>query len=218
MKIEVYSDGSATTADKPGGYGWVLLVNGQKVSEGNGHMAGATNNDAEMQGAIEGLSAAFKHGYEASKRLDPMFSSLVDSVTLVSDSNLVLGWVSGRYRFKQLAKIEQYTKLMKLAQRMDVKTRWVRGHSGDLHNERCDQLANAGRLKVSVDAPKKKKIKAIGHRLVGVVGLVSLDGRKKLVDLVHNVCQDYNETEHGLREVWIEVQEEVGQEGREETV
>ncbi len=57
-RIEVYSDGSATIATKPGGYGWVVVVDGEFHSEGSGHSDAATNNDMELEAAIQGLTAA----------------------------------------------------------------------------------------------------------------------------------------------------------------
>ena len=38
MKVEVYTDGSATTKDKPGGYGWVIVIDGKFHSEGSGSL------------------------------------------------------------------------------------------------------------------------------------------------------------------------------------
>ena len=60
MKIDVYTDGSATVAQKPGGYGWVITVDDKFHSEGSGHMPLASNNDAELESAIQGLTAAFR--------------------------------------------------------------------------------------------------------------------------------------------------------------
>ena len=83
MNLFVYTDGSATVATKPGGYAYVLVEDGQKISEGFGPIENSTNNDAELRAAIEGLKAAYK---ELSNRnaLDKAYS-----VTLVCDSQLV---------------------------------------------------------------------------------------------------------------------------------
>lgn len=152
MKIEVYSDGSATIATKPGGYGYVIVFDGVKVSEGNGHMDKATNNDAELEGALQGLASVLK------MRIDGKIPIGAHEVTLVSDSQIVLGWVSGTYRFKQRDKRHKYDQLMHVVKKLNVKTRWVEGHSGDTHNERCDKLANEGRK--MYDIPKEKLAKA----------------------------------------------------------
>lgn len=140
MKIEVYSDGSATVATKPGGYGYVIVVEGVKIKEGSGHMLLASNNDAELEGAIQGLAQVVREMVSGT-----IPSDQGNEVTLVSDSEIILNWASGAYRFKQKAKLDKYNQLMQLMTRLKAKTRWVEGHTGDEHNERCDKLANAAR-------------------------------------------------------------------------
>ena len=155
MKIEVYSDGSATVSTKPGGYGWVITVNGKFHSEGSGSIQNATNNDAELEAAIMGLGNALK----LAKAQESPYSVLLDepyTVTLVSDSEIVLGWLTGRYRFKQVAKVHKYEAFMRLKKMMNVQTRWVHGHTGDTWNERCDQLAGIQRKLAMGIQPKKR--------------------------------------------------------------
>lgn len=147
MKIEIYSDGSATIATKPGGYGFVICFDGVKVDEGFGHMEKATNNDAELEAAIQGLAKVLK------MRIDGQIPIGTHEVFLVSDSQIVLGWASGAQRFKQQHKIAKYNQLMHVVRKLNAKTRWVQGHSGDEHNERCDKLANKGRK--MYDEPKE---------------------------------------------------------------
>lgn len=139
MKIEVYSDGSATVASKPGGYGFVICFDGVKVDEGFGHMEMATNNDAELEAAIQGLAKVLK------MRIDGQIPIGAHEITLVSDSQIILGWADGTQRFKQQHKYAKYQQLQHVMKKLNAQTRWVRGHSGDEHNERCDKLANQGR-------------------------------------------------------------------------
>jgi ribonuclease HI len=168
--IEIYTDGSATVASKPGGYGYVIVANGVKIDEGSGYMEKASNNDAELEAAVQGLGKLFKMKMEGQFSPEARFPiEYLDSVTLVSDSQIVLGWASGAYRFKQQSKMLKYSQLQYLVQKLNVKTRWVQGHSGDEHNERCDQLANLARKQVSeLDVPKKavKKKLAISYETV----------------------------------------------------
>lgn len=210
MKIEVYSDGSATTKDKPGGYGYVIVIDGVKHSEGNGHMANASNNDAELEAAIQGLGAALK----IVGKYDGTFTTEHDGtfdVTLCADSQVVLGWVSGRYRFKQQDKMHKYDQLRFIVKRLNVNTRWVEGHSGDEHNERCDKLANEARLGVS---NKTKKAEAVinGNTLIGTKKTGTLcvwyKNSLKVIDLDTNVIENYDRTTHGPRGGVLEIREE----------
>lgn len=203
MKIEVYSDGSATTKEKPGGYGWVLVVDGEKKSEGSGPMQQATNNDAEMEAAIQGLAAAFKYFLETS----PLYKEVI----LVSDSQLVLGWASGEYSFKQSAKIEKYGQLKTLMRRLQAKTRWVKGHSGDEHNERCDILANEARLSI-VNKTKIEESKQDGRTKIGIkkTSVICVWHKKclKVIDLENNIVEDYDRVLHGSRGSMLEIRED----------
>jgi len=159
MKIEVYTDGSATTKDKPGGYGWVIVIDDQFHSEGSGCIPNATNNDAELEAAIKGLANAYNIAInmpvEILGKLEPV--PLLPEVTLVSDSQIILGWVSGSYRFKQEKKIQKYQVIQRLKSMMYIKTRWVEGHTGDTWNERCDKLAGMERDKAMGVTRKARK-------------------------------------------------------------
>lgn len=155
MKIEVYSDGSATIKTRPGGFGYVVVIDDKVEESGSGALPLATNNDAELEGAIAGLAAAKRIIYN-----NPRHFNSESTVTLVSDSEIVLGWVTGEYRFKQQDKMERYIELTKLVNQLRATTRWVEGHSGDKYNEECDRLANEARkslLPPEEQKPKKEK-------------------------------------------------------------
>lgn len=134
--IRVYTDGSGTTKDKPGGWGYVIVVDGEMYAENSGHIPKATNNVAELTAAVEGLNAA------------ELLKSVFDDpeITLVSDSKLVLGYASGEYRIKAMHLVPLFTKLRQLYKRLDLQCEWVKGHSGNEFNERCDVLAKTARL------------------------------------------------------------------------
>jgi ribonuclease HI len=146
MKIEVYTDGSATTADKPGGWAYVLIIDGKEFTRQNGGLASATNNVAEITAAIEGLGAAIRLKNNSSSNVDP--NANVDpssDVELISDSQLVLKYATGEYKCKAMHLVPLYIKLRKLYAEAKATTRWVKGHAGDEYNEVCDKLAKAAR-------------------------------------------------------------------------
>ena len=137
MIINVYSDGSGNTFDSDGGYGYHILLDGVLLEKGSGYVTKATNNTMELQGAISGLEAAKK--YINANQLQDV------NVILISDSQLVLGYASGRYQCKAMHLLPLYIELRKLYKELNVETRWVKGHSGDVNNEACDKLAKAAR-------------------------------------------------------------------------
>ena len=75
------------------------------------------------------------------------------AVELVSDSQYVVKGLSEwrvnweRKGFKNstgdtVANLVLWKRLFALADARKLRTRWVRGHNGDIHNERADALAN----------------------------------------------------------------------------
>jgi ribonuclease HI len=97
-----------------------------------------TNQIAEITAAIEGLSRIPEGA----------------AVELVSDSQYVLkglsewraGWERKGWRNSKnepVANLELWKRLFAVADARKVSTRWVRGHNGDVLNERADALANA---------------------------------------------------------------------------
>lgn len=189
MILEIYTDGSGTSAGNPAGWAYVIVANGKALAEKSGRIEAGTNNDAELEAALQGL-----------EDLDTRLTMAVrpDSVelVLVSDSQLVLGWASGRFRCKQDAKRQKVERLWKLYKKLGCTQRWVRGHSGNPYNERCDVLAGAARLG---EEPKdKRRLTRIGGKKDGVV-MLKRGTAVKLVDLEANRVEDYNPSLHGDR-------------------
>ena len=134
--VIIYTDGACTGNPGPGGYGVVLLY-GEHRRELSGGFRQTTNNRMELMGPIEGLQAL-----NQSCR-----------VTLHSDSQYVVegiekGWAkrwrgNGWMRNKRERAVnpDLWGRLLDLCETHDVEFRWVRGHAGDVENERCDQLA-----------------------------------------------------------------------------
>lgn len=140
MLVQVYSDGSATTADKPGGWAFVVVVDGTELTRSNGGLPSATNNVAEITAAIEGLkwvNVAQNNG------AIPCKANV--QIELISDSQLVLKYATGEYKCRKMHLVPLYLELRKQFQALGASTRWVKGHNGDEYNEICDQLAKAGR-------------------------------------------------------------------------
>lgn len=205
MKIEVYADGSATTKENAGGWGSVVLIDGKLHKELSGHLPTATNNDAELLAAIGGLK--YVHEYLLSI---PFIGPHDLEITLISDSQIILNWANGSFRFKQLDKVHLYEELRKLVKDHHVKTKWVKGHSGDFWNDRCDKLANLARKNLPVenlDKPGPNMDTRIGSKKNGIICLWHGD-TLKIVDLETNIVEDYCREVHGKRGSAIQIREE----------
>ena len=137
MIIEVYSDGSGNTFDSDGGWGYCMVVDGVIKKEGSGYLAKATNNTAELTAGIEGLK--YVDAYIQANNITDV------DITLVSDSQLVLCYASGKWKCKAMHLAPLKIEIMNLYNKLNASGRWVKGHSGDTHNEICDVLAKNAR-------------------------------------------------------------------------
>ena len=136
--ITIYTDGACSGNPGPGGWG-VVLSDGEKQKELFGGEPDTTNNRAELMAAIMAL--------EALKR--PL------KVILYTDSKYVQngitkwlpGWIAKGWRTspgKPVKNVDLWHRLMAAEADHEVDWRWVKGHSGDVGNERADALANMG--------------------------------------------------------------------------
>ena len=136
--VTIYSDGACSGNPGPGGYGTVMLF-GEHRKELSAGFRRTTNNRMEMLGAIVGLEAL----------TEPC------RVTLFSDSKylvdaLTKGWIdnwqkkgwktAGR---KPVKNQDLWRRLLVAIDDHEIEWRWVKGHSGDVENDRCDELAVA---------------------------------------------------------------------------
>jgi ribonuclease HI len=137
----IYTDGACSGNPGPGGWGTVVYFADGGVQElGGGDRGRTTNNRMEMQATIAGLEY-----YQASGQKE--------GVVLYTDSQYVINgitkWISGWKKKgwksstgKAVLNQDLWEELDALNSRK-IEWRYVRGHSGDEGNERCDRIAVA---------------------------------------------------------------------------
>ena len=137
-EVIIYTDGACSGNPGPGGYGAVMLYQGHRRELSAG-FRDTTNNRMEIMAAIASLEALKEKC----------------SVTLYTDSQYLVnamekGWAkkwqaNGWMRNKKEPALnpDLWERLLTLCQYHKVTFLWVRGHSGNPENERCDQLAVA---------------------------------------------------------------------------
>jgi ribonuclease HI len=137
--VEIWTDGGCKPNPGPGGWAAILRYGG-KERELTGGEGATTNNRMELTAAAAALEAL-------SRRCQ---------VVLHTDSEYVrngitrwhTGWVRRNWRNAAgdpVANMDLWRRLLEANARHDVEWRWVRGHAGDVMNERADQLATAAR-------------------------------------------------------------------------
>jgi ribonuclease HI len=136
--VEIYTDGGCEPNPGPGGYGVVLLHPKTKQrAEASGGFRLTTNNRMEIFAAIAGLEM-LKQPCKVTLYSDSQY--LVDSIM----KGWAVAWKKKDWWLnnKERAKnIDLWQKLLPLCETHQVEFRWVKGHTGNLENERCDQLS-----------------------------------------------------------------------------
>jgi ribonuclease HI len=135
-KIIIYTDGACSGNPGPGGYG-VILKYGKYRKEISKGFRRTTNNRMELMAAIAGLEA-LKDRCLVLLHTDSKY--LVDSITKGWVTTWrERGWIRGKR--EKVLNPDLWIKLLKLCEYHQVEINWVKGHAGDIENERADQLA-----------------------------------------------------------------------------
>jgi ribonuclease HI len=130
--VTIYTDGSAIGNPGPGGYGVVLKYGNHRKELSEGFRR-TTNNRMELLAVIAGLEALKREGLE---------------VTIWSDSKYVVdavekGWLWNWLKkgFKGKKNVDLWRRFIPIYKKHRVRFKWVKGHAGNIENERCDRLA-----------------------------------------------------------------------------
>ena len=143
--INIYTDGACTGNPGPGGYGVIIVQDGQRKELSQGYRL-TTNNRMELLAAIVGLKS-IPPGARVRLHTDSKYLS--DAINL--------GWLD-IWRAKNWKKTgkgkvlnpDLWKELVEQLDQHEVELIWVKGHAGHPENERCDQLA--------VQASRQKKL------------------------------------------------------------
>ncbi|MFB9909097.1 bifunctional RNase H/acid phosphatase [Allokutzneria oryzae] len=126
-RVVIEADGGSRGNPGPAGYGAVVLdaATGEVLAERSEGIGVATNNVAEYQGLIAGLTAAVSLG--------------ADTVEVRMDSKLVIEQMAGRWKVKHPAMQPLAAEAKRLASRFGgVRWTWIPRE----RNKRADRLAN----------------------------------------------------------------------------
>ncbi|HRP11254.1 MAG TPA: ribonuclease HI [Terricaulis sp.] len=135
--VQIWTDGACSGNPGPGGWGAILRY-GDTEKELSGGEAATTNNRMELMGAISALEA-LKRPSEVKLHTDSKY--VMDGLT-----KWIHGWKKNGWKTadKKPVKNEDLWKRLDAANaRHKVEWKWVKGHAGDVMNERADALARA---------------------------------------------------------------------------
>lgn len=138
MTVEIFTDGACRGNPGPGGWG-ALLRSGPHERELWGGEDNTTNNRMEMTAVIRALSAL--------KRPSEVVLTTDSQYVRKGITEWISGWKQRGWKTASKAPVknaELWREIDALAAQHRIEWRWVKGHSGHIENERCDELANRG--------------------------------------------------------------------------
>jgi len=134
----VYTDGACSGNPGPGGWGATIKIE-DETFEIFGGEDNTTNNRMELIAAIKALEYLNEN----------------HKITLYTDSNYVkdgitkwiFNWKKNNWKTstkKPVKNSDLWIQLDEIQNKREVKWNWVKGHAGNLGNERADELARMG--------------------------------------------------------------------------
>jgi ribonuclease HI len=146
--VDVYADGACRGNPGRGGWGVTLQV-GSNVKELYGGEALTTNNRMELTAVIRALEALQR---PATVRIHTDSQYVQKGITAWIHNWKRRGW---RTADKTPVKNDDlWRRLDELASIHRIEWIWVRGHAGNVGNERADRLANMGIDALILDSPR----------------------------------------------------------------
>jgi ribonuclease HI len=140
-KIErIYTDGACSGNPGPGGWGTVVYFTDGSIHEMGGADPKTTNNRMEMQAAIKALKYLQKTGQTEPIELYTDSEYVKNGITQWIKAWKKKGWKTSTGKPVLNQDLWQELDALNSPQ---VQWRYVRGHAGDVGNERCDVIARA---------------------------------------------------------------------------
>jgi ribonuclease HI len=132
VSVTVYTDGAAKGNPGNGGYGIVLLSGSHRKEIKEGFRL-TTNNRMELLAVIVALESVKKLKSEITVYSDSKY--VVDAI----EKNWLFSWE--KTNFKKKKNPDLWIRFLHVFRKHKISFVWVRGHSNNKENERCDVLA-----------------------------------------------------------------------------
>lgn len=136
-EFDIYTDGSHK--DGLGSWAFVIVKRGKVVAENFGYCKNTSSDRMELQAAIEALQVLPD---QTRVRIHTDSRTLITNMQTRVPEWKRLGWNSKNI----IANIDPLKRLNSLSESRKVSWLWVKAHSGNVHNERCDLLCREARI------------------------------------------------------------------------
>lgn len=135
--IAVYTDGACSGNPGPGGWG-AIIIDENEEKEFSGFEPNTTNNRMELTAVIQGLSALKEQQASVTVYTDSQY--IVNAINLHwLDNWQIKSWMNASK--KPVANRDLWEMIIDLNKKYKPTYVWVKGHSSNEYNNRCDALA-----------------------------------------------------------------------------
>ncbi len=135
-KVDIYTDGSCLGNPGPGGWGAVILMDGQEHHI-SGNNPDTTNNRMEMLAIIEALKWL--------RKSIPGDDLQNITINIHSDSSLIINTLN--VGWKRKANTDLWAEMDKQRSWLNTNWIWVKGHATNKYNNLADKLATESAAK-----------------------------------------------------------------------
>jgi ribonuclease HI len=136
--VHIYTDGACKGNPGPGGWGAWLKFNGEEREMFGGERS-TTNNRMELTAVIEALGA-LKRPCRVVLHTDSQY--VMKGITEWIHGWKARGWKTASR--EPVKNVDLWVRLDEARNAHVIEWKWVKGHAGDVGNERADALANRG--------------------------------------------------------------------------
>ena len=136
--VQIWTDGACSGNPGPGGWGALLRV-GKNQKELKGGEEETTNNRMELTASIEALNA-LKRPCEVDLHTDSQY--VKGGITSWIHNWKRNGWKTAAK--KPVKNVDLWKQLDEAIERHNITWHWVKGHAGNVENEKADELAREG--------------------------------------------------------------------------
>jgi ribonuclease HI len=130
--ITIYTDGASRGNPGPGGYG-IVMMSGSYAKEFSAGYKLTTNNRMELLAVITALENLKQENCNVTIYTDSKY--VVDSV----NKGWLTSWVQKDFKGKKNPDL--WIRFLKTYKKHNINFIWIKGHSENKYNERCDELA-----------------------------------------------------------------------------
>ncbi len=137
--INIFTDGGCSGNPGPGGWAYIIIVNGSRKSV-SGRERETTNNRMELAAVIYSLKDINSHEKWNKSKIEVYTDSKYVQQGITS---WIKNWEKNGWRTaskKPVKNKDLWMELKKVSQPLKVSWHWVKGHSNHELNEECDRM------------------------------------------------------------------------------